>query len=161
MQSGSAASRSPVTTPQPIPTNESRDWYQLGQHFLYRGHPQNKTFLERLPPDIAMAIAFPSKRPWQWQLPQSPKSELTFFSHYQDLDPQTLTEMVRLSFLLYSESRDRVVFAFLPTPQLLLLAHSLDCSCWIADPDPQRHEAAIAIWEGNPALNGTFRELVW
>ncbi len=145
---------------QPSVLRESRDWYQLGQHFLYRGSPQNKTFLERLPKDIAMAIAFPSKRPWQWQLPQLPKSELTFFSHYQDVDPQTLTEMVRLSFLLYSESRDTVVFAFLPTPQLLLLAHSLDCSCWIADPDPQRHEAAIAIWEKNPSLSGTFRELV-
>lgn len=146
--------------PQPSVLRESRDWYQLGQHFLYRGSPQNRTFLERLPKDIAMAIAFPSKRPWQWQLPQLPKSELTFFSHYQDVDPQTLTEMVRLSFLLYSESRDTVVFAFLPTPQLLLLAHSLDCSCWIADPDLQRHEAAIAIWEKNPSLSGTFRELV-
>lgn len=158
--------RSPVTTPQQIAPQpsvlaESRDWYQLGQHFLYRGHPQNKTFLERLPKDIAMAIAFPSKRPWQWQLPQLPKSELTFFSNYQDVDPQTQTEMVRLSFLLYSESRDTVVFAFLPTPQLLFLAHSLDCSCWIADPDFQRHEAAINLWEANPSLNGTFRELVW
>jgi hypothetical protein len=157
--------RSPVTTPQQIAPQpavfaESRDWYQLGQHFLYRGHPQNKTFLERLPKDIAMAIAFPSKRPWQWPLPQLPKSELTFFSNYQDVDPQTLTEMVRLSFLLYSESRDTVVFAFLPTPQLLFLAHSLDCSCWIADPDLQRHETAIAMWEGNPSLSGTFRELV-
>jgi len=157
--------RSPVTTPQQIAPQpsvlaESRDWYQLGQHFLYRGHPQNKIFLERLPKDIAMAIAFPSKRPWQWPLPQLPKSELTFFSNYQDVDPQTLTEMVRLSFLLYSESRDTVVFAFLPTPQLLFLAHSLDCSCWIADPDPQRHEAAINLWETNPSLSGTFRELV-
>ncbi|MFM7438823.1 MAG: DUF3102 domain-containing protein [Snowella sp.] len=161
--------RSPKETPtetpaeitsQPSVLRESRDWYQLGQHFLYRGHPQNKTFLERLPKDIAMAIAFPSKRPWQWQLPQLPKSELTFFSNYQDIDLQTLTEMVRLSFLLYSESRDTVIFAFLPTPQLLLLAHSLDCSCWIADPDPQRHEATIAAWETTPSLNGTFRELV-
>ena len=165
LRSRSAASRSPVTTPQQIAPQssvfpESRDWYQLGQHFLYRGHPQNKTFLERLPKDIAMAIAFPSKRPWQWPLPQLPKSELTFFSNYQDVDPQTLTEMVRLSFLLYSESRDTVVFAFLPTPQLLFLAHSLDCSCWIADPDPQRHEAAINLWETNPSLSGTFRELV-
>ena len=146
--------------PQPSVLAESRDWYQLGQHFLYRGHPQNKTFLDRLPKDIAMAIAFPSKRPWQWQLTHSPKSELTFFSNYQDVDPQTLTEMVRLSFLLYSESRDTVVFAFLPTPQLLFLAHSLDCSCWIADPDLQRHETAIAMWEKNPSLSGTFRELV-
>ena len=165
LRSRSAASRSPVTTPQQIAPQpsvlaESRDWYQLGQHFLYRGHPQNKTFLDRLPKDIAMAIAFPSKRPWQWPLPQLPKSELTFFSNYQDVDPQTLTEMVRLSFLLYSESRDTVVFAFLPTPQLLFLAHSLDCSCWIADPDPQRHEAAINLWETNPSLSGTFRELV-
>ena len=165
LRSRSAASRSRVTTPQQIAPQpavfaESRDWYQLGQHFLYRGHPQNKTFLERLPKDIAMAIAFPSKRPWQWPLPQLPKSELTFFSNYQDVDPQTLTEMVRLSFLLYSESRDTVVFAFLPTPQLLFLAHSLDCSCWIADPDLQRHETAIAMWEKNPSFSGTFRELV-
>jgi hypothetical protein len=165
LRSRSTDSRSPVIMPQQIAPQpsvlaESRDWYQLGQHFLYRGHPQNKTFLERLPKDIAMAIAFPPKRPWQWSLPQLPKSELTFFSNYQDIDPQTLTEMVRLSFLLYSESRDTVVFAFLPTPQLLFLAHSLDCSCWIADPDPQLHETAIAMWEKNPSLSGTFRELV-
>jgi len=165
LRSRSTASRSPVIMPQQIAPQpsvlaESRDWYQLGQHFLYRGHPQNKTFLERLPKDIAMAIAFPPKRPWQWPLPQLPKSELTFFSNYQDVDPQTLTEMVRLSFLLYSESRDTVVFAFLPTPQLLFLAHSLDCSCWIADPDPRLHETVIAMWEANPSLEGNFRELI-
>lgn len=156
------ALRSPATKPQPIPSQpsfltESSDWYQLGQHFLYRGHPQDEAFLERLPKNISLAIAFPLKRPWQWQLPHAPKSELTFLSDYQDVDPQTLTEMVRLSFLLYSESRDRVVFGFLPTPQLLFIAHRLDCSCWIADPDPKRHDTVIAMWGANPSLNRTLQ----
>ena len=53
LRSRSAAPRSPVTTPQQIAPQpsvlaESRDWYQLGQHFLYRGHPQNKTFLDEI-----------------------------------------------------------------------------------------------------------------
>lgn len=158
------AIRSPASLPSPEPsrinTAPSRPspWYQLGHHSLYRGHPQDKPFLEQLPQEIALAMAFPPERPWQWRLPHSPRSELTFFSQYQDIDHQTLQEVIRLSLLLYSESQDTVVFAFLPTPHLLHLAHSLDCTCWIAEPDPQRHLAAIALWETQPPPPPPFEE---
>jgi len=121
-------------------------WWQLEErHLLYCGEPKSGSFQERLPNQVALSLMFPpSCGDWPGSLPSQIKSALCLFTPYQDQDWVLLRELVERALLLYSESDDVVVFSFLPEPGLLLLAHQLDCRCFIAEPDAGKCEAMIA-----------------
>ena len=121
-------------------------WYQLGQkHLLYCGKPDSPEFGKRLPKKVALSMAFPYSSEWQLTTPNRANSELVFYSRYQDLDTVTFKAMIQNAFELYTESRESVVFSYLPEPELLILADRLGCQCFIAEPDVNRCEAIIAI----------------
>jgi hypothetical protein len=94
-----------------------------------------------------LIISFPATADWHLgSLAQKVNSSLILFSHYDDVDFKPLRNLVRNTLELYTNGDETVVFAFIPDPGLLLLAEQLCCHCIIAEPDPQRCQAAIQAW---------------
>ena len=123
-------------------------WLRLGEkHLLYCGEPNSPQFKLRLPEQVALILAFPPTPEWQLATPIEANSEIAFFSRYQDVDLITLKKIIRLSLELYTESKETIVFSFLPEPELLILAHQLGCCCFIAEPNLKRCEAIVARWK--------------
>jgi hypothetical protein len=130
-------------------------WSQLGAHWLFWGHPNSTDFQSRLPAEVALWLAFPPQRgDWQPSLLPSTKAALSFYLDWDSqlpLEPEDFSWMVTLldtHLKLYSkEEGEALVLAFLPTPQLLLVAHAWGCRCFLADPDPQRCQSVLAAWE--------------
>jgi hypothetical protein len=132
-----------------LPVVEADTWLQVGYHKLFCGEPKSRQFLRHLPSEIALSITFAPSPDWHLDpldFPRRPQSNLTLFSQHEDLDLKTFSEMIRLSLLLYSDSRDVIMMAFLPYPSLLLVADQLDCFCWIAEPDLERCQELIRLW---------------
>lgn len=130
-------------------TLEAETWQQVGYHKLFCGEPNSRQFLRHLPSEIALSIAFAPTPDWHLDYLNfrfRPQSNLTLFTQHQDIDLKTFSEMMRLSLLLYSESQDVIVIAFLPYPSLLLVADELDCQCWIAEPDLERCREIMMLW---------------
>lgn len=125
---------------------EAETWQQIGSHKLFCGEPNSRQFLKSLPTEIALSIAFAPTPNWHLNFPCLPQSNITLFSKHQDLDLKTFEEMIRLSLLLYSESQDVVVIAFLPYPSLLFVADELGCLCWIAEPNLERCQEVMRLW---------------
>ena len=121
-------------------------WWQLAEkHLLYCGSPNSVRFLERLPDQVSLQLAFPLERNnWLESVDPKIQSALCLWSSHKDEDQKLLLELVERALLLYTEGSDTIVFLFLPDPQLLMLAHGLECKCLIAEPDLQRCQKAIA-----------------
>ena len=121
-------------------------WWRLGErHLLYCGSPNSPRFQERIPNSVSLQLAFPPA-PNNWLESVSPKvkSALCLWSSYPDGDAKSFHNLVAQALELYTETDDTTVFLFLPDPQLLMLAHELDCQCLIAEPNLQRCQQAIA-----------------
>jgi hypothetical protein len=127
-------------------------WSQLGDHWLFWGHPNSDEFRARLPEQIAFWLAFPPRRPdWPAQIGTNVKAALSFFLDEQlPLEADDLglmAALLRTHLNLYSEEEgESLVLAFLPTPDLLLVAQEWGCRCFLADPDPQRCQAVQEAW---------------
>jgi hypothetical protein len=121
-------------------------WWQLAdRHLLYCGSPNSGRFLERLPDQVSLQLAFPLERNnWLESVDPKIQSALCLWSSHKDEDQKLLLELVERALLLYTEGSDSIVFLFLPDPQLLMLAHGLECKCLIAEPDLQRCQKVIA-----------------
>jgi hypothetical protein len=119
----------------------------LGKHWLYCGYPNSPQFLKKLPESVSLTIAFPPLADWQLSQPVAATSALAFHSGYSDLEPELLRQTVRNLFLLCTEEKEEVVFAFLPDPQFLDLASEMGCRVFAAEPDPQRCQAVLAAWQ--------------
>jgi hypothetical protein len=139
----------PLTRSKQKPSIRAGDWWQLGEkHLLYCGNPKSTRFQERLPAQIALSLAFPPTREnWSDCLSDKIQSALSLFTPYQDQDLRLLEELIERSLLLYTDAGQTVVFSFLPAPELLLLAHQLHCYCFIAEPDAEKCERAIAAFQ--------------
>lgn len=121
-------------------------WWRLGErHLLYCGSPNSPRFQERIPNSVSLQLAFPpAPNNWVESISPKVKSALCLWSSYPDGDTQSFRNLVEQALELYTETDDTTVFLFLPDPQLLMLAHELDCQCLIAEPDLQRCQQAIA-----------------
>jgi hypothetical protein len=121
-------------------------WWQIAErHLLYCGSPNSGRFLERLPNQVSLQLAFPLERNnWLESVDLKIQSALCLWSSHKDEDQKLLLELVERALLLYTEGSDTIVFLFLPDPQLLMLAHGLECKCLIAEPDLQRCQKVIA-----------------
>lgn len=128
-------------------------WWQFGEeHLLYYGDPISPRFRERLPERVALSLAFPpmvNSDEWKLgSLSADLRSSLALYTRYQsDQEIQLFREMIERSLLLYTEGGDAVVFSYLPDPEILMLAHKLECRWFCAEPDPVKCEAAIVAWK--------------
>lgn len=138
-----------LTPPPKFTSIQPGSWWQLSErHLLYCGAPKSARFQQPLPNQVALSLTLaPSRSDWPDSLAPQIKSAVCLFTPYEDQDWALLRELVERALLLYSESDDAVVFSFLPEPELLLLAHQLDCRCFVAEPDARKCEAIIATWK--------------
>ena len=123
-------------------------WWQLGsKHLLYCGQPHSAQFQAQLRGPIALSMTFPRRRD-HWSSSPNPntKSALSLFTVYQDQDLDLLRLLVKSALELYTEGHETVVFSFLSDPELLLTAHQLGCSCFVAEPEAALCEAIVAAW---------------
>ncbi|MGF1480731.1 MAG: DUF3102 domain-containing protein [Cyanophyceae cyanobacterium] len=133
---------------------DSDMWWQLDRHTLYWGSPGSLRFVERLPQNIALSLAFPPHRNWVLEQPIAANSSLALYRGYEDEAPDLFRQMIERALELYTEAGDLVVFSYLPDPELLRLVDTLDCCCYIAEPRWARCQEAIAVWQ---AQGGTVQ----
>ena len=126
--------------------------WHLGNHILYCGLPDSPEFKELLKPfSISLNICFPPDSNWtkkDYLSPIPTRSTLVYNNLAFDPDEQleTLSRMLELSIELSTTEKDKILFAFFPHPELLLLMDELLCTSIIAEPDPQKCEAIISLW---------------
>jgi hypothetical protein len=128
---------------------QAGSWWQVGgRHLLFCGNPNSPRFQERLPNQVSLQLAFPPERNnWLESVSPKVKSSLCLWSSYKDQGVESLHNLVEEALRLYTESDETTVFLFLPDPQLLVLAHELDCQCMVAEPDLGKCQKAIALWQ--------------
>ena len=138
------------TQKQKIEKNSFRQF--RNDHFLFHGYPHNKEFIAKLPPQVALALAFPRSSSWQKKaiLPVTTNSTFIFQSNFPDCDPDTLGKMIHHALEVYTEEGDSVVVSFLPNCELniLELVDSLGCRCFLAEPDPKKCQKVFSCFSG-------------
>jgi len=129
--------------------NSQNQLTELGTHRLFNGYPNSHIFQQQLPDKISLTIAFPKNNEWTKEelIPSRSKSEAIFYSPYKDVDIITLKIMVRNALELYTEDKENVVFSFMPDAQLLFIAESLGCKCFVFEPNEEVIENILNLWE--------------
>ena len=123
-------------------------FWKLGKHLLYCGSAQDPEFCNLLPEKVSLNIGFPDSPSWSKDalFPIQAKSTLVFHSVFQDLDLVTLRNIVQKSIELCTESEEKVLFSFLPYPEMLILVDNLKCQCLIVEPDLKRCQDVVTFW---------------
>ena len=124
--------------------------WQLGSHLLYCGFansPEFRDFVASL--TISFNIGFPNFADWTQEnlFPVKARSTLVYNTLISNVDLTSLLTMVQLSIEFSTEEKDKLIFSFLPYPELLLLSDKLVCDCFIAEPDPAKCQAIVARWQ--------------
>ena len=131
--------------PQIVTVRPPQNWHRLGKHSLYNGLLTSEEFKQRLPKKINLLIDFSFRAAYSQEIEAI--SYLSISTSLTRVDWDDDYEIVREALELYTETDDFVVFALLPSPDYLLHAHRLDCQCYIAEPNWERCEKTIKIWE--------------
>ena len=126
--------------------------WHLGKHILYCGLPNNPEFKDLLKSSsICLNIGFPDFSDWTPEklFPIQARSTLVYSNLNFDPDEQleTLSTMLESSIELSTREKDKILFAFFPHPEILLLIDELLCTSIIAEPDPKKCEAIISLWK--------------
>lgn len=118
------------------------------KHLLFCGNPQSERFLDLLPAEVSLSIAFPPRRSdWQNSFHSIAKSAFSLFTVYRDQDLELLKQTVKQLLLLYTSEDDVVVFSYLSEPELPSISDELNCRCYIAEPNTVLCSAAMAVWQ--------------
>ena len=127
---------------------EAKFW-NLGKHLLYCGSAKDLEFRARLPKTVSLNIGFPDSQSWSTEalFPVQAKSTLIFHSVFQDLDLVTLRNVVQRSIELCTESGEEIVFSSILDPEMLILAERLNCQCFVAEPNFDKCQNLIYVWD--------------
>lgn len=143
------------------------DTWKLGKsHYLFCGDSSSNEFLKLIPSGIALTLYFPKQiesyfpqqvEDWQPTLTIKAKSMLMFHTLYgDDIDLRNLRLMLENCLSTTTDANDPVVVVNLPDPLLFILMESVFCSCYCAEPDPQRCTEALNAWT---AIHQTAKKL--
>ena len=126
--------------------NPSNNFWQLKEHFLYCGHPQEQEFIAKLPNEVALTIAFPPLPNWNREalIPVTSGSSTVFQSDFTDVDLAVLNSTIRQVIELYTEGGDSIVISFLPNFDILNLVDFMGCRCFMAEPNLQKCQKILA-----------------
>ncbi|MHC5762543.1 DUF3102 domain-containing protein [Nostoc sp.] len=120
------------------PDEIQSSWFLLEkQHFLFCGDTASLQFIERIP-FTALAIAITSTD-WDhdW-LVERAKTVIIFPE--SDLKEQLIEQLIKM----FSASGDIVIFPWLPSRDMIEIAHQLDRRVFAGDPSVERCRQAIA-----------------
>ena len=147
----------PKTTKTQAKTVKKGDIWKLGKlHYLFCGDPSSSKFTKLFPSEVALALYFPKQlescspqqiKNWQPDLKINAKSMLMFHTLYgDDIDLINLRLMLENCLATTTDANDPVVAINLPDPLLFVLMESVDCSCYCAEPDPDKCTEALGAW---------------
>lgn len=150
-------------TPKPIVDKpyvvKKGDIWRLGKsHLLFCGNAESSIFQKHLPKKIALLLFFPrAKTSWLSEEPTNVQNTLLFHSSYgEDLHLETLRGIVENCLSGTTNANEPVVMINLIDPSLFILIHELECSCYCAEPEPQRCTDALIAWT---AINQPVKKL--
>lgn len=129
-----------------ITTDVAGSWWQLvGKHLLYCGDPNSSQFLQRIPEQVPLLLAFPQHRDWQTAIKAEVRVIIT--EHLpQCKDPNLLDEILEFNLLHHSKVGMVVVNCFVPSLEILSIVNRLDRRGLFAEPDAKRVNAVISDW---------------
>ncbi|WP_009630473.1 DUF3102 domain-containing protein [Synechocystis sp. PCC 7509] len=137
-----------VGTPSPmITTDVAGSWWQLvGKHLLYGGDPNSSQFLQQIPEQVSLLLAFPQQRDWQTAIKADVRVIIT--EHLpQCKDPNLLDEILEFNLLHHSKVGMVVVNCFVPSLEILSIVNRLGRRGLFAEPDAKRVNAVISDWK--------------
>lgn len=151
------------STPEPLLAQSNKvekgDIWRLGKsHLLFCGDSESRKFQKYLPSKIALLLFFPrTKRPWLSEEPANVQNTLLFHTSYgEDLHLETLRGIIENCLSGTTDANDSIIMINLIDPSLFILIDELECSCYCAEPDPQRCNDALTAWS---AINQTAKKL--
>ncbi len=135
------SSQSPIIT-----TDVSGSWWQLGtKHLLYCGDPNSTQFLQRIPEQVHLLLAFPQHSDWQTAIKADVRVIIT--EHLpQCKNPNLLDEILESNLLNHSKVGMVVVNCYIPSLEILSIVNRLDRRGLFAEPDAKRVNAVISDW---------------
>lgn len=148
---------------QPVPpqakikasaSEQASAWWQLdGKHLLFCGDPNSNDFLQKIPTQVSLLLAFPIPLIWQHSL----LALTSFIVCEQQLDKilkkkgaQDIYTLLETIMLDYSEIRSQIVICFLPLSVSSIILNTTNClerRAIIAEPDRDRCRAALDDWK--------------
>lgn len=143
LQSTSVSLVKQATSPVSVPG----EWWRLGgKHLLYCGDPHSPEFLERIPQQLSLLLAFPPIPGW---LPTIFAKTYIISTEYlpQGKNLDQLDEFLESSVLFNSHLKDTVVNCFLPIPDIVSVITRLDRQGIFAEPDSRRVNAVVSDWK--------------
>lgn len=133
---------------QPIEVEEGDTWKLGKSHYLFCGDASSSKFLKLFPSEVALLLYFPRQRKdWTQAITLQARSTLLFHTLYgEDIDLKNLRKIVENCLSTTTDADDSIVVVNLVDPLLFILMESLFCSCYCAEPDPQRCTDALTAW---------------
>nr|WP_267871695.1 DUF3102 domain-containing protein [Nostoc sp. CHAB 5715] len=134
----SVAKTSSVSTIGETPNKIQSSWFLLEkQHFVFCGDTASPQFIERIP-FAALAIAITSDD-WDhdWLVE---RAKTVIISPESDLKEQLIKQLIKM----FSASGDIVIFPWLPSRDMIGIAHQLNRRVFSGDPSIERCCQAIA-----------------
>jgi len=129
-----------------ITTDVSGGWWQLGaKHLLYCGDPNSTQFLQRVPEQAPLLLAFPQHNDWQTAIKAEVRVIITQYLP-QCKNPNLLEEILESNLLHHSKVGMVVVNCFVPSLEILSIVNRLDRRGLFAEPDAKRVNAVIKDW---------------
>lgn len=143
---------------QPIEAEEGDTWKLGKSHYLFCGDASSSKFLKLFPSEVALLLYFPRQREdWTQAITLQARSTLLFHTFYgEDIDLKNLRKIIENCLSTTTDADDSIVVVNLADPLLFILMESLFCSCYCAEPDPQRCTDALTAWA---AINQTVKKL--
>jgi CheY-like chemotaxis protein len=114
-----------------------QNFWQLDRHTIFCADPNSTKFIEQLPSEIALCLAFPSSKHWQVQF-DCYKSIMNYYSEYRDLDHLMLMESIDRIIQISTSEKDNIAICFIPHPSILSVIHQLGCVGYIVEPDYEK-----------------------
>ena len=131
----------------------ANSYWQLGEeHKLFCGEPKNPQFLKLLPNKVNLVVGLPPNN--NKSLIPDLKTEYSFIfsSEYNEVEVELETiqnlieKFVEEIILNHTDAQNNLVFCYIFAPQLLELADSLDCKCYIAESDLAKCSRILERW---------------
>lgn len=134
--------------------SDAATWWALdGKHLLFCGDPNSNDFLQKIPTQVSLLLAFPTPLVWQHSI----LAVTSFIVCEQQLDKvmkekkaQDIYTLLETMILDYSEIRCQIVICFLPSSVSSIILNTTNClerRAIIAEPNRDRCRAAIDYWK--------------